>query len=110
MAILALVPLALSLQNPTLANSCVRFAPAYLPVGGDLLYSQSFFVKVFALPFTVDAMVVSPEIMALYTVYDFIPQALMDQWAVAGFTVGAVFEWLLIPVNVARAVFTAVGS
>ena len=67
------------------------------------------FVKAFTLPFTYDEMVVAPEVMALYTCYAFVPQALMDQWAAAGFTIGAVFEWLLIPVNIARAVLTAVG-
>ena len=55
-------------------------------------------------------MVVTPEVQAMYNLYGFVPQSMMDAWSESGFMIGSVLEWLSIPVNLARALLTSLGT
>ena len=50
------------------------------------------------------------HILNLYEQYDFIPEAIYNGWAAGGYTIGQIFEWLLVPLQMATAVLAAVGA
>ena len=50
------------------------------------------------------------HIINLYEQYDFIPEAIYAGWAAGGYTIGQIFEWLLVPLQMATAVLAAVGA
>ena len=51
-----------------------------------------------------------PIFLHFYEQFDFIPDAIYSGWAEGGYTLGQIFEWLLIPVQIAAAVLTSVGT
>ena len=71
-----------------------------------LVVAQDFLVL--TIPFKMAG--VPAHILALYDQFDFIPDAIYSGWAEGGYTLGQIFEWLLIPVQIAAAVLTAVGT
>ena len=50
------------------------------------------------------------HILNLYDQYDFIPEAIYNGWAAGGYTIGQIFEWLLVPLQMATAVLAAIGA
>ena len=50
------------------------------------------------------------DLSSLYNQHDFVPDELLQAWSQVGYPLGAIFEWLMLPLGIATAFCTMVGT
>ena len=89
----------------------LRFCPLYLLTVGRLecswYYAQDYLLDL-PVPFIMSNLAF--DMAALYSQHDFVPEELLQAWSMLGYPLHAIFEWLFIPVALATAFCTVLGT